>query len=279
MTRLLLALLLVVPSVGCFSAAEVGTIEASSPVTAPAAFSHDAFTAILADHVSADGLVDYAALKADARRLDAYLGTVAATDPSALPPDDRLAFWLNAYNAYALKLVVDNYPIDSILDTVGGPFIPTVNSPFSASFAVVGGERMSLDDIEHGTVREQFDEPRIHFALVCAAISCPPLRAEAYRGADLDAQLDDQARSFLLDPDKNRVDAASGTVELSKIFDWFKGDFGGSDAAVQRFVAPYFSGAEREALASASLRVRYNAYDWALNRQPALAGTPPPADD
>ncbi len=250
---------------GCLSKASVRPVESDGPVASPTAFDHSTFDALLREVVDERGFVDYAALAEDPSALDGYLRRLAATDPSALGDDDRLAFWLNTYNAYTLKLIVDNYPVGSIRDVVGGVFIPLVNSPFKVEFVVVGGETMTLDDVEHGTIREQFAEPRIHFALVCAAQSCPPLRPEAYTGDRLDAQLDDQARRFLHNPDKNRVPADDDSVELSKIFDWFKGDFGDSDAAVQAFIAPYFDGDVRAKLEQGAYDVEFTGYDWSLN--------------
>lgn len=263
-----LRLLLLAPVVllaGCFSNASVQSIEPDRPVTTPATFDHSAFSALLAEVVDERGFVDYGVLAADPAPLDRYLGRLAATDPSALSDADRLAFWLNVYNAYTLKLIVDNYPIDSIHDVVSGAFIPLVNTPFKVEFVTVGGETMTLDGVEHGTIREEFDEPRIHFALVCAARSCPPLRAEAYVGDRLDAQLDDQARRFLTNPAKNRIPADDETIRLSKIFDWFGGDFGDDDAARQAFLAPYFDGDVRDRLARGAFDVEFLSYDWSLN--------------
>ena len=267
--RLVPALLtLLIVGTGCLSSVGVKVPRPAGPVIQPTSFDHAGFTAILDGVVDEDGYVDYAALKAHPGALDAYVVRLAQTDPVNLPDADRLAFWLNAYNAYTLYLVRERYPVGSILGTDTGPFIPGVNSPFAAEFAVVGGERMSLDDIEHGVVREEFDEPRVHFALVCAAVSCPPLRDEAYRGDALDDQLDDQGRRFIRNPLRNQVDLNRGEVVLSKIFDWFKKDFGDSSDDVQRFLAPYAATeAERAALAAARLDVEYADYDWSLNDQ------------
>ena len=270
MRRLLLVplALLAFAGAGCLNSVGVKAPKPAGPIDAPSAFDHSDFTAILDEVVDEDGFVDYAALKARPRALDAYVARLAQTDPANLPEPARLAFWLNAYNAYTLYLVRERYPVSSILGTDTGPFIPGFNSPFAAKFAVVGGERMSLDDIEHGTIREEFDEPRIHFALVCAAVSCPPLREEAYRGAALDGQLDDQGRRFIQNPFKNQIDLDENEAVISKVFDWFEEDFGGSDEAVQRFIAPYAATeAQREALAAARLEVHHADYDWSLNDQ------------
>ncbi len=250
---------------GCLSNASVQSVEPDQPVSAPTTFDHSAFTAVLAEVVDERGFVDYAALAAARAPLDDYLRRLAATDPSALADDDRLAFWLNVYNAYTLKLVVDNYPVGSIRDVVSGAFVPLVNTPFKVEFVTVGGETMTLDAVEHGTIRAEFDEPRIHFALVCGARSCPPLRAEAYTGDRLDAQLDDQAHRFLHNPAKNRVPADDETIRLSKIFDWFGDDFGDDDAARQAFLASYFDGNVRAKLEQGAYDVAFLDYDWSLN--------------
>lgn len=253
---------------GCLNRVGVDDFEALGPIEQPTTFTSTDFTAILSTHVDDAGLIDYAGLVANPNALDAYLTRLATTDPANLSDDERLAFWINAYNAYTLYLIRDQYPTEGILKTVSGPFIPTVNSPFSNSFAVVGGRSMSLDDIEHGTIRTEFEEPRIHFAVNCAALSCPPLRAEAYEGATLDAQLTEQTRRFLTDPERTQIDVQNGTAHVTKIMDWFKGDFGGSDDAVQRWIAPYIDDAQaKAALQSASLDVKYMGYDWSLNDQ------------
>jgi hypothetical protein len=217
-----------------------------------------------------DGEVDYAGLSASGD-LDRYIHALAGADPEPLAESDRLAFWINAYNALTLKLVADHYPTRSILRLTpfrlpGIPVVlPRLNTPFRVKVGTVAGAARTLDEIEHEILRKVFDEPRIHFAIVCAAKSCPPLRAEAYVGDRLDAQLDDQAIRFLHDPTRNAVSADVDPIRLSRIFKWFESDFGGSPAAVQRFIAPYFTGAVRERLAAAGYRVDYLGYDWRLN--------------
>ena len=133
--------------------------------------------------------------------------------------------------------------------------------------AGVAGKVWTLDEIEHEIIRERFSEPRIHFALVCAALGCPPLRSEAYRGEELDAQLDDQAARFLTEsPSKNRVDTVEGVVYLSRIFDWYRGDFSPGSQDLGRFLARYHPpGPERELLESGRFDVKFTDYDWSLN--------------
>ncbi len=218
--------------------------------SAPDFFAYDA---LLHDHVHA-GRVDYAALKADPRLTDTVT-SIAATDPATITDRSaRLAFWLNAYNALTLKLVVDHYPVASIRDIAGGkPWDQPV-------IKLADGRTLTLNQIENDIVRPEFKEPRVHFALVCAAISCPPLRSEAFTAAKLDDQLDDQARVFLRDSSRNFYDPAAKTLKLSSIFQWFAADFGGSDAAVIAFVMPYLPKAPK-----ADAKIGYLDYDWSLN--------------
>ena len=247
-------------------------IQVQGEVATPESFDHSAFTDVLQEYVNEEGMVDYARLK-ETGALDAYLQALAQTDPSNLDEDERLAFWINAYNAQAIKLILDNYPVESIrrITPVSVPGtsinIPGVNDPFDLDFATIGGETHSLNDIEHGTIREEFDEPRIHFALVCAAMSCPELRREAYTGAELDQQLEDQANTFLHNEEKNQIPADAETIRLSKIFDWFGGDFGGNKAQRQAFLAPYFEGDVREKLQAGAYDIDFVDYDWTLNDQ------------
>ena len=229
---------------------------------------HAQWTRLLRRYVS-DGLVDYAALKRDGRpALDAYLRSLESVERSELeawPRADQLAFWINAYNAYTVKLILDHHPLRSIR-SIG--LLPS--SAFRKKFIPLeraAGRKLSLDDIEHRILREEFNEPRIHFAIVCASRSCPVLRDEAYRGRGLDAQLDDAAREFLRDPARNRYDAASRTLYLSSIFKWFRGDFESAAGTLPAFVARYVDEPTAEALRHDGVRVEFLDYDWSLNER------------
>lgn len=243
--------------------------ERPSTSAARTSVDHSAFTDLLRRYVDPSGDVDYATLKREADSvLTPYLRRLATTDPSGLGRDARLAFWINAYNAYTLKLIVEHHPVQNIWAVTPGPAAPKdENSPFALDVGRVADTVRSLDDIEHGIIRERFDEPRIHFALVCAAASCPRLRREAYTGPRLDAQLDAQARTFLQDEQKNRIPAGDGQIQLNRILKWYGEDFGDSTDALQRFAAPYFDGRVRERLADAAYEVAFLPYDWALNAQ------------
>ena len=231
---------------------------------------HSAFDVILQQYVDEQGRVDYTALKSE-EALTSYLDHLEEVPTSELATNEAVAFWINAYNAYTLKLIVDNYPVGSIREITPlrikglSLTIPKINSPFEYKIAHIDGEVLSLDDIEHGILRKRYEEPRIHFALVCASVSCPELRREAYTGADLDRQLEAQARSFLTDTSKNVIKASNSTLYLSKIFRWFKGDFTKTGLSLQGFLAEYFEGDLRERLQSDDFKIRYLPYDWSLN--------------
>lgn len=230
---------------------------------------HAQFSRLLARYVDEKGQVDYARLKRqEDSTLAPYLQQLAATNPARLTRDAQLAFWINAYNAYALKLIVDHYPVSTIWATTPGPAKPSKEkSPFKMEIGEVADTTRTLDEIEHQIIRKRFDEPRIHFALVCAAASCPRLRREAYTGPRLDAQLDDQARTFLHDEQKNRIPARDGRIVLSRILKWYGQDFGLSTGAIQRYIARYFEGPVRDRLSRAGYAVDFLPYDWSLNDQ------------
>ena len=218
--------------------------------------------------------VDYAAFKRDQDALNLYLdglSAVTAGEYQAWTREQQLAFLINAYNAYTVKLVLTRYPgIKSIKD-IGS----LVRSPWKQEFFTLLGGPRSLDAVEHGMIRAPgvFDEPRIHFALNCASIGCPMLREEAYVAARLEAQLESGVRRFLGDRTRNRFDPGSSRLELSAIFDWYKADFekGGLGVnSVPRFLARYADFVADEAVGHALVRrgklpIRYLDYDWTLN--------------
>lgn len=239
-------------------------------LAAPVTFDHSAFDTLLRKHVE-NGLVDYDAF-ARAPELPKYLAALAAADPARLSGKERLAFWINAYNAYTIHLVNAHGERESIRNINKTLGLVKAKGPWKEPVVKAGGQTLSLDDVEHGIIRKDWKEPRIHFALVCAAIGCPPLRTEAYTGAKLEAQLADQARVFLLaSPAKNRVDVPGRTVYVSMIFEYYKEDFGGADEAIGRYLAQFHPpGLARQLLESGNFRLVKTDYDWSLN---ARAGT------
>ncbi|MBM4186730.1 MAG: DUF547 domain-containing protein [Gemmatimonadetes bacterium] len=232
-------------------------------------FDHADFDRLLGKYV-VEGMVDYDGFAADSA-FAGYLARLAAFDPSSLGRDDQLAFWINSYNAYTIQLIVKHRERRSIRNINKKLGLFKGLGPWAEKLVVVGGKRYDLETVEQGIIRPTFREPRIHFALVCAAMGCPPLRSEAYRGADLERQLEEQSRIFLLESlDKNRVDAGRGTVQVSQVFQFndYAKDFGGSDAAIMRFVARYHPpGPERTLLESGTAKLEYTKYDWTLNSQ------------
>jgi len=219
------------------------------------------YDALLAEHVDDAGFVDYRALKADPARLDRYLDYLADVDLDAMTRDERLATLINAYNAFTLRLILDHYPVESIKD------IPTAHR-WVAKRWNLGGRTVSLDDIEHGIIRKQFDEPRIHFAVVCAAVDCPPLRREAYTAARLDAQLEDQTR-YVHNHDRwLRYQPGGGTIHLTSLYKWYGEDFDGHADSLLDYVARYHAPLRQALAGGDEPAIRYLDYDWALNSRP-----------
>lgn len=236
--------------------------------TEPAASeSFAAYGRMLARHVQAGevsgirtNLVDYAALAEDADYRQA-IAALAAAAPERLEGDAaRIAFWTNAYNLLAIKAVVDRYPVESIRD--GGNFFFPI---WKKEVGEVGGRQMTLDQIEHGILRKDFREPRVHMALVCASLSCPNLRREVYRADRLDEQLDDQAARFLADPTKGLRPEDSSRAEVSSIFRWFGGDFEDSGGVAAWILAHAPADVRGRVPQLEDRGLSWLDYDWSLN--------------
>ena len=187
----------------------------STPATAVAAFDNGGYAAILSGYVDEAGLVDYAGLKANGELLEAWVASLDGLDREVYEgwtDKEKIAFWINAYNGLTLKLIVDHYPIESSrLRSLVLPKNSIMQIPGrwkKVSFDVMG-DPVTLDEIEHAVLRGKFTEPRIHVALVCAALSCPELRGEPFEAAALDDQLDDQARELLSSRVQSRVTAST----------------------------------------------------------------------
>lgn len=228
---------------------------------------HQGWTRLLQRHVRA-GRVDYRALSNNPAPLNAYLEHLQGAcraQYTSWSEAQQIAFWLNAYNAYTVALIVEHYPLESIRDIglLPGAAFREEFIPLRATTAAP----MSLDAIEHDTLREDFDEPRIHFALVCGARSCPPLAGSAYRADTLHAQLDAQARTFLRNRAKNRFDADSRTLYLSAIFKWFGDDFTDDADDLAAYVARYMPTSQAQQIQAAPVGIEYLDYDWSLNSQ------------
>ena len=219
---------------------------------------HEKWTALLQKHVATNGSVNYNGFKADAIKLNEYLALLSEQEPAkSWSRNETLAFWINAYNAFTVKLIVDNYPVKSIKDLNPKLSVIFVNTVWDKNFFSIGGNKMSLNDIEHGRLRKM-NEPRIHFAIVCASKSCPQLANNAYEPAMLDKQLNEAGRIFLADPFKNKPDATN--PKLSKIFDWFSGDFSINGKTKIDFINQFTT-----IKIDKNANISYLDYDWSLN--------------
>ncbi|HSS47300.1 MAG TPA: DUF547 domain-containing protein, partial [Thermoanaerobaculia bacterium] len=203
----------------------------------------------------------------DKKTLDELRRQMAQVDVGALPRTDQLAYWINLYNINVVGLVADHYPISSIKDLSTDPFIKL--NVFKKDSVQTKKGAMSLNDVENDKIREGFKDPRIHFAINCAAKSCPPIRTEPYEGAKISDQLDDQVRKFLNGPHGARIEKNGGqiVIHVTKIMDWFSADFqkwaGGQVAFLKRFV----SGDKRNQMDAAGNQIdlKFDDYDWKLN--------------
>ncbi len=222
--------------------------------------SHDLFNSLLKQHVTAEGKVDYKGFIKDSITLNHYLKILSNNPPDSKrwTREERMAYLINAYNAFTVKLIIQHYPIKSIKD-IGSSFqIPFVNTPWDIKFIRIGKEIVDLNALEHGMLRKQFDDPRIHMALVCASKSCPILLNEAYDPKRLNAQLDKQAKAFLADPFRNQINTSQ--ARLSMIFKWYGMDFNKGGKSVRTFINTHSS-----VQLNPQTKISYLDYDWALN--------------
>ena len=240
---------------------------------------HGQFDGVLKQFVQ-NGLVDYAGLKANPGKLDRYLDSLAKVTESQFNSWNeiqRLACLINLYNAATLRLILNHYPLKSIKD-IGSLFKGPWDQPVVRFF----GRTLTLNTLEHEILRKKYTEPGIHMALVCAAMGCPPLRGEAYVAEKLDAQLDDQAKQFLGNSIKFRIDRKKSVVFLSPIFKWYGEDFRGkyspragfdglneTQRAVVNFCSRYLSPEDRSYLEAGGYSIDFLDYDWSLNERQA----------
>jgi len=221
--------------------------------------SHSIWNSLLQKHVRANGMVDYKGFIADKDKLEKYLNLLSnnAPDKQQWSEKEQLAYWINAYNAFTIKLIIDNYPVESIRDLHPTFKIPGVNTVWHKKFFKIGGEESSLDEIEHSILRKEFEEPRIHFAINCASFSCPPLRGEAFVASKLDKQLDEMATQFINDDARNNI--SRNEAEVSKIFNWFTKDFT-KNGSLREYLNKYSKVKLKE-----DADIDHMDYDWSLN--------------
>lgn len=221
--------------------------------------SHQLWDQLVKAHVKANGLVDYKGFIREKPKLESYLKLLSenAPDRSKWSKNEQLAYWINAYNAYTVKLIVDFYPTKSIRDLGPKLKIPLIKDVWHYKFFKIAGVDMSLDEVEHGILRKEFDEPRIHFAINCASISCPPLLNEAFVAEKLEAQLTKVSIAFINDPVRNKLGTQS--VQLSSIFSWFTSDFTKKGTLIE-FLNKY-----SKVKISPNAKISFLDYNWNLN--------------
>jgi hypothetical protein len=263
----MLALALVLPTVGAQR-----TVTAQGPTSAQSAapsiasgsgmVDHRLYDDLLRVHVK-NGFVDYDAL---ARRpeLGRYLDAMASVRPETLTEDEQIAYWINVYNAATLGMIIDAGERESIRNVHKTFAVLKLKGPWSTPVVRVGSARYSLDEVHHRKLRQQFGESRVVFALTCGALSCPPLRSEAYTGDKLVDQLNDQTRRFLRG--NARWNGMEGRwFSRSPIIRTFADDFGEGKEDIGRWFAPYFEGRQREQLMTGAFSLRVTGFDWRLN--------------
>ena len=218
---------------------------------------HSIYGELLQKYVK-NGEVDYQGFKSEEARLDQYLSILEKTETKKLSPKEQFAFYINAYNAWTIKLILGAYPgLKSIWD-LGN----VIKSPWKKKIARIDGDVITLDNIEHEILRPRFKDPRIHFAVNCASKGCPPLRSEPYEGYVLEKQLEEMTELFINDPKRNRLDG--NTLYVSRIFKWYAKDF---NSDILGFFLKYARGELKETLTKhrKEIRVKYLKYDWSLN--------------
>lgn len=221
--------------------------------------SHQLWDQLVRAHVKPDGSVNYKGFIQDKSKLEQYLKLISdnAPDRKTWSKDEQMAYWINAYNAFTVKLIVDNYPVKSIRDLGPTLKIPLIKDVWHYKFFKIGGEESSLDEIEHSILRKEFDEPRIHFAINCASVSCPPLLNEAFVAEKLEAQLTKVATTFINDPTRNKITADQ--AQVSSIFSWFKGDFTKKGTLID------FLNLYSKIKIKATAKISHLDYNWNLN--------------
>lgn len=255
----------VLPAVLCLSAAHgSGT---------PVSFSHELLDQVVSTFVDSAGNVDYAALERGRQPLDQYLDSLAVVGPRSHPerfptPQHELAYWINAYNAFVLRGVVDAFPVASVME---------IEEFFKLRRFLSSGDSLSLDELENQIIRPLYSDPRVHFALICGAKGCPELQRRAFSGAHLDAHLDAARERFMRQPRHVRIDRDQSVIYLSSILDWFGADFTGwlrasgatpegRDLSIVDYLILYLpDDAAGYLRAHRQVEIVFVDYDWSLN--------------
>lgn len=238
----------------------------SQPVAA-ATFDHSLFDQVLKKYVNDKGLVDYNGIARDTT-FKKYIDSLATAKVDTMSLDAQLAFWINAYNAITIDKVIKWRPQKSVRETLI-PGLWTSTKFYSSREHTVAGKRVSPDDIENNILRQQFKDPRIHFAIICASSGCPLLPRIAYTEENVQARLEEETRAYLNSSRGTIINEAENTLYISKIFEWFAGDFVSKAGSVPEFIKPYLS-SRTLAFLEKDPKISYLDYDWALNAQGPL---------
>jgi hypothetical protein len=222
--------------------------------------SPEIWNTLLKKHVSAQGKVNYKGFISDSMQLNIYLKNLSANKPNekSWSINEQKAYWINAYNAFTVKLIIKYYPVKSIKDIGSKMQVPFVNTVWDIKFIKIGKDTYDLNEIEHNQLRKKFGDARVHFALVCASKSCPILLNEAFTSKMLDSQLDAQAKIFLMD--KSRNDISANKPKLSRIFDWYAMDFKSKNVSVIDYINKYAT-----TKINSNAVITYLDYSWDLN--------------
>lgn len=216
-----------------------------------AKISHEVWDNLLSKHVSDAGKVNYNGFKTDAAKLQSYLDLLAKSEPQeAWSKNETMAYWINAYNAFTVKLILDNMPLKSIMEVNGG-------KAWDKQFIKIGTKTMSLNNIEHDILRAKYKDARIHFAVNCASISCPRINNTAFNAADLESQLNKMAISFVNNNSKNFITADK--VQISSLFEWYKDDFTKGGTIID-FLNKY-----SKSKINSNAKITFKEYNWDLN--------------
>jgi hypothetical protein len=230
-------------------------------------FDHSKFDHILKTYVDSEGRVDYNGIAED-DAFGEYMKSLENAKADSLSRDGQLAFWINAYNAVTIDKVIKWKPKKSVRET----FVPGVwtgTKFFTSRQHTVAGQRLSQDDIEHEILRKRFKDPRIHFAIICASSGCPILPQIAYTAENVQSRLEEETRKYLHSERGLQIDYVENTMKLSKLFDWFAGDFESKSGSVINFIKPYLD-EKAVAFLDRMPKMSYIPYDWALNAKEPL---------
>ncbi len=218
---------------------------------------HDKWDKLLQKHVTNDGCVDYKGFIKDSLELNEYLNQLSTHHPSEKwSKNERFAYWINAYNAFTIKIVIKNYPLESIKDIGGSVY--RINTTWAIKFINIGEQTYSLDNIEHDILRPKFKDARVHVAVNCASESCPPLYNHSFEADKIDSQLDEIFKAFLKDTERNKI--TKDKIEISKIFKWFSGDFKRDASSIVEYLNKY-----APIKINDDAEVEYLDYLWGLN--------------